>query len=131
MRLRAFAATALALSLAAGAAALAETAAGPSAKSAMLADHSFRASKLLHAPVYNSQGEVIGTVDDILVDPSSGAARAVLAIGKYTGKPGDMVAVPLGHVETATGQLMMPNATQEHLGAMSKWHYEFDLGGGH
>jgi sporulation protein YlmC with PRC-barrel domain len=122
----------VALSLGAGAPSCAQPPAKSPARPAVLADHSLRASKLLNAPVYNAKGEEIGTIDDILVDPKTGEARAVLAIGNYIGTANAMVAVPLSSVQIGAGHHMMPEATKDSLATMTPWTYRSDLeGGGH
>jgi sporulation protein YlmC with PRC-barrel domain len=120
----------VALSLGTGASSCAQTPAKSPTRPAVLADHSLRASKLLNAPIYNAKGEEIGTIDDILVDPNTGEARAILAIGNYVGTANAMVAVPLSSVQIGSGHHVMPRATKESLGAMTPWTYRSDLEGG-
>jgi sporulation protein YlmC with PRC-barrel domain len=122
----------VALSLGTGASSCAQTPAKSPTRPAVLADHSLRASKLLNAPIYNAKGEEIGTIDDILVDPNTGEARAVVAIGNYVGTADAMVAVPLSSVQIGAGHHVMPKATKDNLAAMRPWKYRSDLeGGGH
>jgi sporulation protein YlmC with PRC-barrel domain len=122
----------VALSLGTGTPSFAQTPPLTPARAAVLADHTLRASKLLNAPVYNATGEEIGKIDDILVDPKNGTARAVLAIGTYIGTAEARVAVPLDSVQLGTGRMMMPKATKDSLSAMQPWTYRSDLeGGGH
>jgi sporulation protein YlmC with PRC-barrel domain len=122
----------VALSLGTGVSSCAQTPAKSPTIPAVLADHSLRASKLLNAPVYNAKGEEIGKIDDILVDPNTGAARAVLAIGNYVGTAYAMVAVPLSSVQIGPGHHMMPRATKDSVAGTTPWTYQWDLeGGGH
>jgi sporulation protein YlmC with PRC-barrel domain len=120
----------VAVSLGAGTPSCAQTPARSPTRPAVLADHSLRASKLLNAPVYNAKGEEIGTIDDILVDPNTGEARAILAVGNYVGTANAMVAVPLSSVQIGAGHHMMPKVTRESLAAMTPWKYRSDLQGG-
>lgn len=120
----------LALSLGMAFPSFAQTASMSPAKAAVLKDHSLRASKLLHAPVYNATGEEIGTIDDVLVDLKGGEPRAVLSVGKYVGTGEAMVAVPLSTVELGTGKMLMPKGTKEHVMAMPKFKYDYGLEGG-
>jgi sporulation protein YlmC with PRC-barrel domain len=120
----------VALSLGTGASGCAQTPAKSPTRPAVLADHSLRASKLLNAPIYNAKGEEIGTIDDILVDPNTGEARAVLAIGNYVGTADAMVVVPLSNVQIGVGHHVMPKATKDSLSAMTPWRYRSDLQGG-
>jgi sporulation protein YlmC with PRC-barrel domain len=122
----------VALSLGTGAPSFAQAPPMTPARAAVQADHTLRASKLLNAPVYNATGEEIGKIDDILVDPKNGTARAVLAIGAFIGTTEARVAVPLDTIQLGTGRMVMPKATKDRLSAMPPWRYRSDLeGGGH
>ena len=100
------------------------------AKAAVMADHTLRTSKLLHARVYNATGEEIGRIDDVLVDPKRGEPRAILSVGKYLGKEDELVAVPLSSVAFGSGRMVMARGTKEHMAAMQAFSYGSPLEGG-
>ena len=120
----------LVMSVGTGAQSFAQSASVSPAKAAVMADHTLRTSKLLHAPVYNATGEEIGTIDDVLVDPKVGKSRAILAVGQYLGKQDKLVAVPLGSIEFGSDRMVMPQGTKEHMAEMKRFSYGSPLEGG-
>jgi len=109
------AATVLSLALAAqGFAQTAEQARSPTVAAA---GQGMRSSKLIGTPVYNGQGEKIGTIQELLVKSGS-EPSAVLSVGDFIGTGEKLVAVPLSHVTLESGKVTMPTATKEHLASM-------------
>ncbi len=54
----------------------------------------WRASKLVGSNVYNQLGEVIGSVDDLMLGSDGKVDQAVLSVGGFLGIGGKLVAVP-------------------------------------
>jgi sporulation protein YlmC with PRC-barrel domain len=52
-------------------------------------------SKVLGVTVYNGQGEAIGKIQDLLMDPQARVATAILSVGGYLGVGDRLVQVPL------------------------------------
>lgn len=70
-------------------------AADPPTGSKMMVSHSFRASKLTGLNVQNSQNEKLGTVDDLVIDVSTGRiAYVAMSFGGILGIGDKLFAVP-------------------------------------
>jgi sporulation protein YlmC with PRC-barrel domain len=66
---------------------------------------SFQASKLTGLPVKNSQGEALGTVEDLVVDVETGkVAYMALSFGGVLGIGDKLFAVPFGQVKFMHGK---------------------------
>jgi len=98
------------------------------APSVMLADHSMSSSKLIGSPVYNDQGEKIGSIVDVLVRGTT-EPTAVLSVGTYVGGGNKLVAVPLDHVTMQHQKAMMAGATRQMLASMPAFAYLSGAGG--
>ncbi|WP_428491229.1 PRC-barrel domain-containing protein [Rhodopila sp.] len=130
MKLLTIGAALLVISLGTGAQSFAQSKPMSPAKAAVMADHTLRISKLLHARIYNAAGEEIGTIDDVLVDPKVGQPRAILSVGKYLGKKDELVAVPLDSIEFGSDRMVMPQGTKQHMAEMRRFSYGSPLEGG-
>jgi sporulation protein YlmC with PRC-barrel domain len=65
----------------------------------------YRASKLIGANVENSQGEKLGDINDIVIDPETGRMRyAVLAFGGFLGLGEKYFAVPWAALTSKAGE---------------------------
>lgn len=112
--------------------------AGPIAKAqtltgsptAVLADHSMRASKLIGMKVTNDEGQSIGTVVDILVKDGAVEPTVILSVGSYVGDDDKLIAAPLSHVHVEGMKAMMPGATKQVLASMPVFKFEGLNGGG-
>jgi sporulation protein YlmC with PRC-barrel domain len=52
-------------------------------------------SKIIGVPVYNGNGDTIGKISDLLMDPQARVATAILSVGGYLGVGDRLVQVPL------------------------------------
>ena len=93
----------------------------------MLADHSMRTSKLIGAPVYNDQGQSIGSVMDVLLKSGSAEPMVVLSVGDYVGGGSKMIAVPLSHINLEGAKPMMAGATKPMLASMPVYLFPPDM----
>jgi len=59
------------------------------------------ASKLTGEPIYNAQGQRIGTLTDVLIDPSGGATMVVVS----TGNDGKMIALQIPDIKAKNGRM--------------------------
>jgi sporulation protein YlmC with PRC-barrel domain len=72
----------------------------------------WRTSKVVGATVYNSNGDSIGTIDDLLMDESGKISQAVVSTGGVLGMGGKLVAVPFDQLkfEPSAGNNGAPQA---------------------
>jgi sporulation protein YlmC with PRC-barrel domain len=112
----------------AGPAVMAQTLTG--SPTAVLADHSMRASKLIGMKVNNDQGQPIGTVEDVLVKDGAIEPRVILSVGAYVGGGDKLIAVPLSHVHVEGMKAMMPGVTKQAMATMPAFKFEGLNGGG-
>lgn len=92
-------------------------------------------SKVLGVPVYNGQGEAIGKIADLIMDPQARVATAILSVGGYLGVGDRLVQVPLDTIrfpkEAATNgkapsiypEKAVLNTTKETLSGMPPFKY--------
>lgn len=99
------------------------------APSVVLADHSMSTSKLIGAPVYNEQGQKIGSIVDVLVRGTASEPTAVLSVGEYVGGGSKLVAVPLDHVALTSNRATMAGATKQVLASMPAYSFAGGAGG--
>ena len=119
----AFAVTALTLGLAGPV--MAQPASGNMMKDVMTADKSMRSSKLIGAPVYNDEGEKIGSIIDILVRGGAVEAVAIVSVGDFVGGGTKLVAFPVSKLRLDANKAMMQGATKAAVRAMVL----YDFGG--
>jgi len=93
---------------------------------AVLADHSMRASKLIGMKVTNDQGQPVGTVLDILVKDGTTEPTVILSVSGEN----KLVAVPLTHLKVEGMKAMMPGATKQMMMSMAAFKFEGLNGGG-
>lgn len=103
----------------------------PSYAAYMTADHNMRSSKLIGLPVYNQQGEKIGTIDDIMLPAKNGEATAVVSVGGFLGIGAKLIKIPLNHVQfTGNKPMMMGDGSKTALMAMPSYSYSGGTSGG-
>lgn len=96
---------------------------------AMMKDHSMRTSMLIGAPVYNGEGQTIGSIVDILVKNQPAEPTAILSVGDFIGGGTKLVAVPLSHVKLEGSKMNMAASKQE-LSKMPSFAFNPVAGGG-
>jgi len=100
------------------------------AANAVMADHSMRSSKLIGAPVFNDEGQTIGSIVDILVKNQAAEPTAILSVGDFVGGGAKLVAVPLSHVKIDSGKASMAGVTRQMLASMPLYSFNELMGGG-
>ena len=78
---------------------------------------------ILDKTVYNSSGEKIGEVEDMIVTPEKAVSYAIVGIGGFLGIAQHDVAIPVGQLKLEGDKLMLPGATKEGLKALPQFEY--------
>lgn len=86
-------------------------------------DHYMRSSKMIGMDVYNTAGEKIGVLEDVMVPMGGGKPMAVLSVGGFLGIGQKLIKVPLDHIHLKDGKAVMPNATKPAMMAMPPYFY--------
>jgi sporulation protein YlmC with PRC-barrel domain len=88
-------------------------------------------SKVLGVTVYNGQGDAIGKIHDLVMDPQARVATAILSIGGYLGVGDRLVQVPLDTIRfpkdaaapSAYPEKAVLNTSKETLAGMPPYKY--------
>jgi sporulation protein YlmC with PRC-barrel domain len=84
----------------------------------------YRASKLIHANVYNKTGEKIGTINDFIIGSEQSITFAILGVGGFLGIGEKLVAVPSLLLEkNDKDQLILPNGEKDNLKSLPEFKY--------
>jgi hypothetical protein len=83
----------------------------------------WRASKLLHAAVYNDQNQKIGSIDDFVVSPDGTLSVAVVDVGGFLGIGAHKVAIPVKQFGEVAPKVVLKGATKEALKALPEFKY--------
>jgi len=73
--------------------------------------------------VYNSSGEKIGEVEDLIITPEKAVSYTIVGTGGFLGMAQHDVAIPVGQLKLDGDKLMLPGATKERLKALPKFEY--------
>jgi sporulation protein YlmC with PRC-barrel domain len=83
----------------------------------------WRASKLMHAEVYNDVNQKIGKIDDFIVSPDGKLSMAVLDVGGFLGIGTHRVAIPVEQLGKVAPKVVLKGATKEALKALPEFRY--------
>jgi hypothetical protein len=84
----------------------------------------WRASKLIHAKVYNDQNQSIGKIDDFIVSPDGKLTVAIIDVGGFLGMGAHRVAIPTSQFkEMDIKKAVLPGATKDALKALPEFKY--------
>jgi sporulation protein YlmC with PRC-barrel domain len=83
----------------------------------------WRASKLLHAAVYNDQSQKIGSIDDFVVSPDGTLSVAIVDVGGFLGLGAHKVAIPVKQFGQIAPKVVLKGATKEALKALPEFKY--------
>jgi len=83
----------------------------------------WRASKLVHAPVYNDRDQRIGRVDDFIVAPDGSVSVAIVDVGGFLGLDGHRVAIPVQQFDQISPRIVLSGATKDVLLKMPEFKY--------
>ena len=68
---------------------------------------------ILDKAVYNSSGDKIGEVEDLIITPEKAVSYAIVGVGGFLGIAQHDVAIPVGQLKLEGDKLMLPGATKE------------------
>ncbi|TMH30589.1 MAG: PRC-barrel domain containing protein [Betaproteobacteria bacterium] len=83
----------------------------------------WRASKLLHAAVYNENNEKIGSIDDFIVAPDGSLSVAVIDVGGFLRIGSHRVAIPVQQFDQVAPKIVLKGATKDALLKMPEFKY--------
>ncbi len=78
---------------------------------------------VLGKAVYNDQNVKIGTIRDLVVDPSGSLSAAIISAGGFLGVAVHDVAVPIGVLTIRDGNFYLAGATKEAIKATPAFEY--------
>jgi ribosomal 30S subunit maturation factor RimM len=84
----------------------------------------YRSSKIVGSSVVNDANEKIGTIDDLLVEPSDKVLFAVLSVGGFLGMGEQLVVVPFNSLRIEGNRVVLPGGSKDALEALPKFKYE-------
>ena len=83
----------------------------------------WRASKLLHASVYNDSNQKVGKVGDLIIAPDGSLSVAIIDVGGFLGMGRHHVAIPIQQFTQVTPKIILPGATKDTLKQMPEFKY--------
>jgi len=84
----------------------------------------WRASRLMHAAVYNDQNQKIGNIDDFVVSPDGTLSVAVVDVGGFLGLGAHKVAIPVKQFGQVAPKVVLKGATKDTLKTLPEFKYE-------
>lgn len=88
----------------------------------------WRTSKLMGAKVSNTVGEIIGDINDVLIDKDGSVAAAVIGVGGFLGMGERHAAVPFSSLQLTRDAnnepLVRVNLTKDQLKAAPEWKWQ-------
>jgi len=79
--------------------------------------------QVLGRDVFTTQGEKIGSIDDLIIAPDRSVSYAIVGVGGFLGVATHDVAVPVSQLKQQAGRIVLPGATKEAVKAMPKFEY--------
>ncbi len=81
---------------------------------------------LMGKTVYNTTGDKVGKVDDLIISPEKNVSYVIIGAGGFIGIGRHDVAVPVNQIKDVAGKLIMAGATKELIRAMPGFSYATD-----
>jgi len=78
---------------------------------------------ILGEPIFNEQGNRVGTVQDLIVSPQKAISYAIVGTGGFIGLPKHDVAIPVSQFEEKGGKFILAGATKETIKALPQFQY--------
>jgi sporulation protein YlmC with PRC-barrel domain len=82
----------------------------------------YRASKLLHRPITNDQGQEIGKLDDLIIGRDK-VLFAIIGVGGFLGLGEHLVAVPYNSLVVSSQRIVLHGATKAAVGKLPQFRY--------
>ncbi len=79
--------------------------------------------RVLGKPVYNDQGQKIGSVEDIIISPDRQVSYAIVGAGGFLGMGKHDVAIPVAQLKREGERIVLPGATKEALKSLPEFKY--------
>jgi sporulation protein YlmC with PRC-barrel domain len=83
---------------------------------------SMRAEQLVGKSVYNSAGDRVGEIDEIVVNRNSRATAAVVGVGGFVGVGEKKVVVPLDNMRMQGDRIVVPNISKDNVDRMQAYN---------
>lgn len=83
----------------------------------------YRTSKVVGSKVFNSTGETVGTIDDLIVTPNDKIPFAVLSVGGFLGVGSKYVVVSYAALSVEDKKMVLKDATKEALKNLPEYKY--------
>ena len=84
----------------------------------------YRATKLIGSKIQNDKGQLVGTVNDLIIAGNGKVTLAILAVGGFVGIGAKFVAVPTQLFKPGEGgKIVLPGATKDELSKMPEFKY--------
>ncbi|SAK49192.1 PRC-barrel domain-containing protein [Caballeronia fortuita] len=83
----------------------------------------WRASKMIHADVYNEKNEKIGRVDDLIVAPDGSLSVAIIDVGGFLGVAAHRVAIPIQQFKQIAPKAILAGANKDALKKLPEFEY--------
>jgi sporulation protein YlmC with PRC-barrel domain len=83
----------------------------------------WRASKLIHADVYNDSNQKVGKIGDLIIAPDGSLSAAVVDVGGFLGMGTHRFAIPVQQFSQVTPKIVLPGATKDALKQMPEFKY--------
>ncbi|MFM0049334.1 PRC-barrel domain-containing protein [Caballeronia grimmiae] len=96
---------------------------GVTVTEAQLVATGWRASKLIHADVYNDKNEKIGRVDDLIVAPNGSLSVAIIDVGGFLGMAAHRVAIPIQQFKQIAPKAILVGANKDALKKLPEFEY--------
>lgn len=83
----------------------------------------WRASKMIHADVYNEKNEKIGRVDDLIVAPDGSLSVTIIDVGGFLGVAAHRVAIPIQQFKQIAPKAILVGANKDALKKLPEFEY--------
>lgn len=83
----------------------------------------YRTSKVVGSKVFNSAGENVGTIDDLIVTPNDKIPFAVLSVGGFLGMGSKYVVVSYAALSVVDKKIILNDATKQSLRDLPEYKY--------
>lgn len=82
----------------------------------------FRISEMAGKPVYNSQGQKVGNVDDFIIQRDK-VLMTIINVGGFLGIGGRLIAIPYSSLQMTPKGMVLPGASKQALGKLPAFRY--------